>query len=305
LIIRIATRRSRLALWQAEHVASRLEAHGVTCELVPMVTRGDVILDRSLSKVGGKGLFIKELELALAEGRADIAVHSMKDVPARMPPGFVLPVVLPGASALDALVSNHHARFSALPHGARLGTSSVRRRCQLLAARPDLQIGLLRGNVETRLGKLDAGEFDAIILACAGLERLGLGARIREPLAPELSLPAIGQGVVGIECREGDEEVISRLATLHDVATAQRIEAERSLGLALGGDCSSPIAAFAEATTDGQLRLRARVGAIDGSRLLEAEGQAPAGEAQGLGRRVAEALIAQGAEELLRQALPA
>ena len=301
-MIRIATRRSRLALWQAEHVAARLREHGSEVELVPMVTQGDRILDRSLALVGGKGLFIKELEVALAEDRADIAVHSMKDVPARIPEGFMLASVLAGASPLDALVSGRHASFDALPQGARVGTASIRRRCQLLHARPDLVVGMVRGNLDTRLGKLDADEFDAIILACAGLERLGLAERIRERLTPELSLPAIGQGVVGIECRAGDEVVARQLAVLHDADTAQRVAAERALGAALGGDCSSPIAAFAEHIGSGQLRLRGRVGAADGSILLHAAAEGSASDPAALGAGVAESLLAQGAARLLREA---
>jgi hydroxymethylbilane synthase len=303
-MIRIATRRSRLALWQAEHVAARLRAHGTEVVLVPMVTQGDRVLDRSLALVGGKGLFIKELETAMLQDRADIAVHSMKDVPAHMPAGFSLAVMLERASPFDAFVSNAHASFEALPQGARVGTASIRRRCQLLHRRPDLQIGLLRGNVDTRLAKLDAGEFDAIILACAGLERLELHPRIRQVLSPELSLPAIGQGVVGIECRAGDDAIAARLAVLHDPATARRVLAERALGAALGGDCSSPIAAFAEEITPGRLRVRGRVGAADGSVLLSAQSEGDVGEATALGRQVAHALLEQGAAELLRAALP-
>ncbi|MCC5862121.1 MAG: hydroxymethylbilane synthase [Gammaproteobacteria bacterium] len=298
-MIRIATRRSRLALWQAKHVASCLEALGNEVELVPMVTEGDQRLDSSLARIGGKGLFIKALEQAMAEHRADIAVHSMKDVPAHMPPGFELAVVLAGGSPLDALVSNDHENFAALPHGARIGTASIRRRSQLLHARPDLRVGLLRGNVETRLGKLDAGEFDAIILACAGLERLGLGERIRERLPAELSLPAIGQGVVGIECRQGDDDIRRQLLPLHDAASGARIAAERAFGAALGGDCSSPIAAYAEAVDPETLRLRGRVMAVDGTQLLAAEAQGPKRAPEALGRSVATALLNQGAGELL------
>ncbi len=298
-MIRIATRRSRLALWQAEHVAARLKALGIEAELVPMVTEGDQRLDSSLARIGGKGLFIKALEQAMTDDRADIAVHSMKDVPAHMPQGFELAVVLAAGSPFDALVSTHHAGFEALPRGARVGTASVRRRSQLLHARPDLQIGLVRGNVETRLGKLDAGAFDAIILACAGLERLGLAERIRERLPASLSLPAIGQGVVGIECREGDTHIRDQLAPLHDTASGTRIAAERAFGAALGGDCSSPIAAFAEAVDAETLRLRGRVAAMDGSQLLEAEALGATDSPEALGRAVAQALLDQGAGELL------
>ncbi len=301
-MIRIATRRSRLALWQAEHVAARLREHGSEVELVPMVTQGDRILDRSLALVGGKGLFIKELEVALAEGRADIAVHSMKDVPAHIPEGFVLATVLAGASPFDALVSSPGANFEGLPRGARVGTASIRRRCQLLHARPDLAISMVRGNLDTRLAKLDAGEFDAIILACAGLERLGMAERIGERLSAELSLPAIGQGVVGIECRAGDDAVMHELAVLHDHDSAQRVAAERALGAALGGDCSSPIAAFAEHLGAGRMRLRGRVGAADGSTLLHASAEGSASAPGALGARVAEALLLQGAARLLREA---
>lgn len=303
-MIRIATRRSRLALWQAEHVAARLRAHGNEVTLVPMVTQGDRVLDRSLALVGGKGLFIKELEAAILEDRADIAVHSMKDVPAHMPAGFSLPVMLERASPYDAFVSGSYASFEALPAGARIGTASIRRRCQLLHRRPDLQIGLLRGNVDTRLAKLDAGEFDAIILACAGLERLGLAQRIRQVLPPELSLPAIGQGVVGIECRADDASIAERLSVLHHPATAGRVHAERALGAALGGDCSSPIAAFAEEIAPGRLRVQGRVGAEDGSVLLSAQAEGDFANAVALGEQVARTLLEQGAGELLHAALP-
>jgi len=295
----IATRESPLALWQAEYVKARLEsAHpGLQVTLLGMTSRGDQLLDKPLFKVGGKGLFVKELETALLDGRADIAVHSMKDVPMEMPEGLVLGVICEREDPRDALVGK--SSFDALDTGARLGTSSLRRSCQLGRYRPDLDIGFLRGNVNTRLAKLDSGEFDAIILACAGLIRLGFEDRIGTPIDPALSLPAAGQGAVGIEFRDGDDRVRELLAPLHHEDTATRVLAERAVVRRLDGGCDVPIAAYAE--LEGQtLWLRARVGAADGGTLLEAE--ARGSDPEELGRGVADMLLAQGAEALVRAA---
>ena len=295
----IATRESPLALWQAEHVKSRLEtAHpGLDVHLLGMTSRGDQLLDKPLFKVGGKGLFVKELETALIDGRADIAVHSMKDVPMQMPEGLTLGVICEREDPRDALVGC--TGFDQLGEGAKLGTSSLRRSCQLSRHRPDLTIGFLRGNVNTRLAKLDNGEFDAIILACAGLIRLGFEDRIGAPIDPQLSLPAAGQGAVGIEFRESDERVRALLAPLHHDDTASRVLAERAVVRRLDGGCDVPIAAFAE-WDDDALWLRARVGATDGSVLIEAE--ARGSDPEQLGEHVAQMLLAQGAEDLVRTA---
>ena len=295
----IATRESPLALWQAEHVKSRLEAahDGIQVSLLGMTSRGDQLLDKPLFKVGGKGLFVKELETALLDGRADIAVHSMKDVPMSMPDSLTLGVICEREDPRDALVGCQD--FSDLAEGARLGTSSLRRSCQLGRHRPDLEIGFLRGNVNTRLAKLDSGEFDAIILACAGLIRLGFEDRIGAAIDPALSLPAAGQGAVGIEFRETDDRIRELLAPLHHDATATRVVAERAVVRRLDGGCDVPIAAFAEWEGDS-LWLRARVGAADGTQLLEAE--ARGSDAEQLGAGVAEMLLSQGAEGLIRAA---
>lgn len=295
----IATRESPLALWQAEHVKARLEAAhpGLDVRLLGMTSRGDQLLDKPLFKVGGKGLFVKELETALLDGRADIAVHSMKDVPMVMPDGLTLGVICEREDPRDALVGC--SDFAQLPQGARLGTSSLRRSCQLGRHRPDLEIGFLRGNVNTRLAKLDAGEFNAIILACAGLIRLGFEDRIGAPIDPDLSLPAAGQGAVGIEFREADERVRELLAPLHHDSTATRVLAERAVVRRLDGGCDVPIAAFAEWEGD-MLWLRARVGATDGSTLLEAEARGT--DPEELGAGVADMLLSQGADALVRAA---
>jgi len=297
--LRIATRRSALALWQAEHVAALLrERHpGLAVSLVPIVTTGDRIQDRPLAAVGGKGLFIKELEVAMAEGRAELAVHSMKDVPAALPDGFLIAAVLPRADPRDAFLSLQHPRFAALPHGARIGTSSQRRQSILRALRPDLEVVPLRGNVDTRLRKLDAGEFDAIILAAAGLTRLGFAARITEYLPPSLSLPAVGQGIVGIECRN-EPAVLELLAVLDDRPTRACLAAERALAARLEGSCTSPIAGFAQRVR-GDLELEGLVGAPDGSVVYRDRIAGPAGEAAALGRVLADRLLAAGAGELL------
>jgi hydroxymethylbilane synthase len=300
-IVRIATRKSALALWQAEYVKARLEHFhpGLQVELVPMSTQGDKILDTPLAKIGGKGLFVKELETAMLEGRADIAVHSMKDVPVDFPPGLMLSTICQREDPRDAFVSNRYDSLTALPQGAVVGTSSLRRQCQLKALRPDLQIRDLRGNVNTRLAKLDAGEFDAIILAAAGLIRLGFHSRIRTYLSVEQSLPANGQGAVGIECRSDDSALLALLAPLEHAPTRLAVLAERAMNRALQGGCQVPIGAFALVDGD-QLWLRGLVGQLDGSQILQAEvrGAASAGEA--LGQQLAEQLLAQGAGAILQ-----
>lgn len=299
--IRIATRKSALALWQAEYVKARLEAShpGLKVSLVPMVSRGDKLLDAPLAKIGGKGLFVKELETALLENEADIAVHSMKDVPMEFPEGLGLYCICEREDPRDAFVSNHFDDLDALPPGSVVGTSSLRRQAQLLARRPDLKIQFLRGNVNTRLAKLDAGEYDAIILAAAGLIRLGFGERIRSSIGVDESLPAGGQGAVGIECRTGDSEVHALLACLNHAPTATRVVAERALNKRLNGGCQVPIACYAVLEGE-QLWLRGLVGQPDGTLLLRAEGRAPAAEAEALGLQVAEELLDQGAEQILK-----
>lgn len=299
-VLKIATRQSPLALWQAHYVKERLESchPQLKVELVPMVTRGDVLLDTPLAKVGGKGLFVKELELAIMEGRADIAVHSMKDVPVEFPEGLGLVTICEREDPRDAFVSNHYASIDALPQGSIVGTSSLRRQCQLAARRPDLQIRSLRGNVGTRLGKLDSGEYDAIILAAAGLLRLGLEARIRQPLSPEQSLPAVGQGAVGIECRLDDEWTQALLAPLNHAPTAIRVRAERAMNTRLEGGCQVPIGSYAE-LIDGELWLRALVGAPDGSQMVHGERRGRSEDAERLGVSLAEELLDNGAREIL------
>lgn len=299
--IRIATRKSALALWQAEHVKARLEqAHpGLKVSLVPMVSRGDKLLDAPLAKIGGKGLFVKELETALLENQADIAVHSMKDVPMEFPEGLGLYCICEREDPRDAFVSNTHESLDALPAGSVVGTSSLRRQAQLLARRPDLQIRFLRGNVNTRLAKLDAGEYDAIILAAAGLIRLGFESRIRSRIEVADSLPAGGQGAVGIECRSADADVQALLAPLNHAPTAVRVTAERALNRRLNGGCQVPIACYAELDGD-QLWLRGLVGQPDGGLLLRAEARGEARYAEALGVQVAEELLAQGADDILQ-----
>ena len=299
--IRIATRKSALALWQAEYVKARLEqAHpGLKVSLVPMVSRGDKLLDAPLAKIGGKGLFVKELETALLENEADIAVHSMKDVPMDFPEGLGLYCICEREDPRDAFVSNTYSSLDALPEGSVVGTSSLRRQAQLLARRPDLKIQFLRGNVNTRLAKLDAGEYDAIILAAAGLIRLGFEDRIRSSISAEDSLPAGGQGAVGIECRSADSDVHALLAPLHHRETALRVTAERALNKHLNGGCQVPIACYA-LLEDDQLWLRGLVGQPDGGLLLRAEARAANSDAEALGVRVAEALLAQGADAILQ-----
>ena len=300
--IRIATRKSPLALWQAHFVQSRLQQlyPQLRVELLPMSTKGDKILDSPLAKVGGKGLFVKELEQAILAGDADIAVHSMKDVPVEFPEGLGLTIICERDDPRDAFVSTGFASIAELPAGSRVGTSSLRRQCQLRAQRPDLQVIDLRGNVNSRLAKLDAGEYDAILLAAAGLKRLGLQERISALLPAELSLPANGQGAVGIECRLDDNELLSLLAPLEHPQTRQRVLAERAMNRALQGGCQVPIGAYAELEGD-TLWLRGLVGLPDGSRILRAELRGAVGEPEALGQALAEQLLTQGAAELLAE----
>ena len=299
-VLRIATRQSPLALWQAQYVQTRLQSchPGLQVELVPMVTRGDIILDTPLAKVGGKGLFVKELELAMLEGRADIAVHSMKDVPVEFPAGLGLATICEREDPRDAFVSNHYASLDALPAGSIVGTSSLRRQCQIAARRPDLTIRSLRGNVGTRLSKLDNGEYDAIILAAAGLKRLELEARIRQPLTAEQSLPAVGQGAVGIECRLDDAWTRALLAPLNHPETAVRVSAERAMNTRLEGGCQVPIGSYAE-LHDGELWLRALVVEPDGSQIVRGERRGRPEDAERLGISLAEELLDNGAREIL------
>ena len=301
-MVRIATRKSPLALWQANYVKAELEKNypGLQVELLPMTTRGDKILDSPLAKVGGKGLFVKELEEALLRNEADLAVHSMKDVPVEFPDGLCLATICQREDPRDAFVSNHFASIEALPQAARVGTSSLRRQCQLRARRPDLQVLDLRGNVNSRLAKLDAGDYDAILLAAAGLKRLGLEARITALLECGESLPANGQGAVGIECRSTDTELLTLLSRLEDQGTRQRVMAERAMNRSLQGGCQVPIGAYAELQGD-ELWLRGLVGSIDGQRILRAEIRGPVSDAETLGVKVAGALLAQGADKLLAE----
>ncbi len=299
--LKIATRQSPLALWQAEHIRARLEAlhAGLNVELVTFVTQGDKILDTPLAKIGGKGLFVKELEAALLDGRADLAVHSMKDVPMALPEGLSLAVICEREDPLDAFVSNTYASFQDLPQGAKVGTSSLRRKCQILKARPDLEIIDLRGNVGTRLSKLDAGQYDAIILASAGLKRLGLSERIRHTLTSEVSLPAVGQGALGLECRTNDQAVLELILPLMDDETNVCVRAERAFNAYLEGGCQVPIAGYAT-LKDGQLSMEGRVGSVDGQTLLSAQLSAAPEQAEQLGEQLAQNLLAQGAGELLK-----
>ena len=299
--LKIATRQSPLALWQANYVKDRLQQlyPDLTIELVPMVTKGDVILDSPLAKIGGKGLFVKELENALLNKEADIAVHSMKDIPMQFPEGLGLAVICKREDPRDAFVSNSYRTFAELPQGAVVGTSSLRRQCQLKALRPDLDIRSLRGNVGTRLSKLDNGDYDAIILASAGLIRLGLADRIASFIDVEQSLPAAGQGAVGIECRTDDVQVHTLLAPLADAETTYCVRAERAMNNHLQGGCQVPIGGYA-VLQQGQLYLRALVGDIDGSRIIRAEGKSPVENAEALGVQTAEQLLAQGADKILQ-----
>jgi hydroxymethylbilane synthase len=296
----IATRRSRLALWQAEHIKSRLESlhPGLAVELLPMSTRGDELLDQRLDKAGGKGLFVKELETAMSERRADLAVHSMKDVPAELPPGFVLAAIGEREDPRDAFVSNRFESLAAMPAGAVVGTSSLRRAAQVRSRHARLELRLLRGNVETRLAKLDRGEYDAEVLAVAGLVRLGLAARVRQRLDVEDSLPAPGQGALGIECMEDREDLRALLGSLAHEPSARCVRAERAVSRALGGSCSLPLGAYAT-VEGGQLELSALVASEDGMRILRA--RARGAEAEAVGAAVAQDLRRQGADEILQK----
>ena len=301
-ILRIATRKSPLALWQTNEVARRLEAAhpSLKTELVSMVTKGDKLLDSPLAKIGGKGLFVKELEQGMLNNESDIAVHSMKDVPVEQPDGLHLSVVLKREDPRDAFVSNDYQRLDDLPSGARVGTSSLRRKCQIKARHPHLTILDLRGNVNTRLAKLDDGQYDAIILAAAGLIRLEMQLRIRDYIEPEVILPAVGQGVIGVECRTGDTEVEGLLTVLNDAETACRIKAERAMNNRLNGGCQVPIASYSEIDGDN-IWLRGLVGEPDGSIILQAECRGPVAEAAEIGIKVAEDLLSQGAFDILNR----
>ncbi|MEC7815747.1 MAG: hydroxymethylbilane synthase [Pseudomonadota bacterium] len=301
--LRIATRSSALALWQAEFIKAELErmhSH-IRVELVKIKTQGDKILDVPLAKIGGKGLFVKELEEAMLDGRADLAVHSMKDVPMTFPEGLGLVAICEREDPTDAFVSNHYDSVDQLPEGAVVGTASLRRECQLRANRPDLQIRVLRGNVNTRLAKLDAGEYDAIVLASSGLKRLGFHDRIRYCLPDTFSLPAVGQGALGIECRLDDAELRELLAPLNHDDTADRVKAERALNRRLEGGCQVPIAAYALLEDDQNLWLRGLVGSVDGTRMFRVEGRAKRGEGERLGVELAEQLLAMGADKVLAE----
>ncbi len=300
--IRIGTRKSPLALWQAHDVRDRLQqAHpGIEVEIVKMSTEGDRILDTPLARVGGKGLFVKELENGLLGGDVDIAVHSMKDVTVELPAGLYIPVICEREDPTDAFVSKVFANLDDLPPGARVGTSSLRRQCQLQAAYPDFDIISLRGNVNTRLKKLDDGEYDAIILASAGLKRLGFHERIRAQIPTNVSLPAVGQGAVGIECRIDDADTLAAIAPLDHAETHTRIVAERALNATLEGGCQVPIAAHAEIAGES-LYLRALVGRVDGSEIVRAAQSGPLAQAQQLGEAVAADLLSQGAGEILKE----
>jgi hydroxymethylbilane synthase len=300
--IRIATRKSPLALWQAHYVKDALiAAHpGLEVELVTMVTKGDIILDTPLAKVGGKGLFVKELEVAMLEGRADLAVHSMKDVPVDFPEGLGLVTICEREDPRDAFVSNTYNHIDELPQGASVGTCSLRRQCQLKERRPDLNIKELRGNVGTRLGKLDNGDYDAIILAAAGLKRLHLEDRIKSFIEPEVSLPAVGQGAVGIECRLDDDRLIKLLEPLNHLDTADRVKCERAMNLTLQGGCQVPIGSYS--VLDGNdIWLRALVGEPDGSEMVRGDIKGPREEAETLGVTLANQLLEQGAKEILER----
>ncbi len=296
----IASRESRLAMWQAEHVRAEIARlyPRLRVDILGMTTRGDQILDVSLSKIGGKGLFVKELELALAEGRAHLAVHSAKDVPMELPPGFVLAAILPREDARDAFVSNRYPGLDALPPGSVVGTSSLRREAQLRSRFPALTVRPLRGNLDTRMAKLDRGDYDAIVLAAAGLKRLGAADRIRSLLPVEASLPAAGQGALAIECRADQPDVIAALAALNDPVTEACVRAERAVSRALAGSCQVPLAAYAHLSGD-RLQLRALVALPDGTRIARAEAAGTADAPETLGLQVAEALRAQGAEAIL------
>ncbi len=301
-VVRIATRKSALAMWQAEYVKAQLEHfhQDITVKLLPMTTKGDIILDTPLAKVGGKGLFVKELEVAMLENRADIAVHSMKDVPVDFPDGLGLQVICPREDPRDAFISNTYESLEDLPQGAIVGTSSLRRQCQIKAARPDLEIRDLRGNVNTRLRKLDDGDYDAIILAAAGMIRLKMPERIRKFIEPEVMLPANGQGAVGIECRTDDQAIKALLAPVEDKNTRIRVLAERAMNKALEGGCQVPIGAYA-VIDDNEIYLRGLVGAVDGSKIIHSEIRGNLDQGAALGHSLAQTLLSQGADVILKQ----
>jgi len=296
----IASRKSRLAMWQSEHIAEELRRAYPLCQvsIVGITTTGDRILDRPLAEVGGKGLFVKELEAALEDGRADIAVHSAKDVPMQLPPGFCLAAIAPREDPRDCIVSNTSSSLEALPAGSAVGTSSLRREAQLRERHPTLRVTPLRGNLDTRLAKLDRGECQAIVLAAAGLKRLGLASRIRAMLEPEQSLPAPGQGALAIECREDRNDLRAQLALLDDSDTAACVRAERALSRELTGSCQLPLAAYAVASGK-QLRLRGLVATPDGSRVVRAEASGPLSAPEDLGEKLAADLRALGADAIL------
>ena len=300
-LIRIATRNSPLALWQANYIAEQLRRihPGLKTELVKMTTRGDKILDAPLAKIGGKGLFVKELEQGLLEGRADIAVHSMKDVPVDFPEGLELKVILAREDPCDALVSNHYRCLDDLPSDARIGTSSLRRQSQITQAIPECHILPLRGNVNTRLAKLDTGQFDAIILAAAGLKRLAMADRIRQVIPTSISLPAVGQGALGIECRVGDDRIADVINVLHDNETQQCVIAERAMNERLEGGCQVPIAGFAR-FQDGGLFMQGLVGTPNGQQIIRAQRQGLVDQAKVIGYEIAEELLAKGAKKILQ-----
>jgi hydroxymethylbilane synthase len=295
----IATRRSRLALWQAEHIKARLQAlhRGLEVELLPLSTRGDELIDRRLDQAGGKGLFVKELESAMSEGRADLAVHSMKDVPADLPPGFAMVAITAREDPRDAFISRSYPTLKAMPKDATVGTSSLRRSAQIAERYPHLEAKLLRGNVDTRIAKLDRGEYDAIVLAAAGLKRLGLESRITARLETADMLPAPGQGALGIECLAGRAEVAALLTPLADTATTICVRAERAVSRSLGGSCTLPLAAYAEVAS--KISLRALVASGDGKRVIRCDLEGDLSDPQGLGERAAAELRRQGAEEIL------
>jgi len=300
--IRIGTRGSKLALWQANHVKGLLEsAHpGLEAELVTITTTGDRVQDRSLLEMGGKGAFVKEIEEALLTETIDLAVHSMKDVPVELPEGLHLPVVCKREDPRDAFLSVKYAHPREMPAGGRIGSSSLRRKCQLMSRFPELEVAEIRGNVDTRLRKLEEGDFDAIVLAAAGLRRLGWADRITTLLDPADSLPAMGQGTIGIECREGDEATLGRIRAIEDAETAVRTRAEWALNRRMQGGCEVPMGGFAELDSD-RLRVRGLVGEPDGSRLIEKSVEGPAEEAERLGTELAEQLLAAGAEAILER----
>ncbi|HUX62651.1 MAG TPA: hydroxymethylbilane synthase [Sulfuricella sp.] len=300
--VTIATRESALAMWQAHHIRQQLQAlyPQIEIKILGMTTTGDQILDKTLSKIGGKGLFVKELEQAMQEGRADIAVHSLKDVPMVMPEGFILAAIGEREDPRDAFVSNQFKKLEELPPGSVVGTSSLRRQCQIQARFPALKIESLRGNVQTRLRKLDEGQYAAIILAAAGLKRLGLGERITSLLPTEQSLPAVGQGAIGIECRAGRDDLVALLAPLNHPDTAACVTAERAMSRALAGSCQVPLGGFAE-ISDGVLRLRGFVSSVDGVRVVRSEVSGKPEEAEQIGKELAQRLIGMGADKILAE----